>query len=172
MTSLAGMGDKERRREGVMLPGPWLTHGAVLWAMNLYGGFVSKVVRRKRRVLSAWGLRLPQQDDDVRKFRHCALQFNGGGSLSVQRLPVSQGRRAMSRRREQAASRQSMGLSVGDKGVTMVDQDQGRRGSCRASTTANTLGRLPNSNNNNVWAVERGFTRSGRPVRQETTEDK
>jgi hypothetical protein len=29
VTSL-GMGDKERKREGVMLPDPWLTHGAVL----------------------------------------------------------------------------------------------------------------------------------------------
>jgi hypothetical protein len=48
VTSL-GMGDKERRREGVMLPDPWLIQGAVLWVMKLYTAHVSCSRRWERQ---------------------------------------------------------------------------------------------------------------------------
>jgi len=45
VTSRAGMGDRERKREGVMLPGPWFTHGAPPCVMNANSAIVLRLVR-------------------------------------------------------------------------------------------------------------------------------
>jgi hypothetical protein len=67
-----GMGDRERRREGVMLPDPWLIQGAVLWVMKLYAAHVSCGRRweRRQRAVTRPGDAPARRDSHVRVFGH------------------------------------------------------------------------------------------------------